>query len=120
MWGSLRPLVMAGLVPAIHVFHHPLVAGGYVYILPSGPNGILYVGVTNEIVRRIYEHRNGLVPGFTRKYSIHRLVYFERYKDIQTATQREKNMKHWPRAWKIKLILAANPEWNDLYDSIVQ
>jgi putative endonuclease len=68
---------MAGLVPAIHVLHHPCMAGGYVYILASAPNGILYVGVTNDIVRRIYEHRNGLIAGFTKKYSVKRLVYFE-------------------------------------------
>jgi putative endonuclease len=65
---------MAGLVPAIHVLHHPLMSGGYVYILASAPNGIQYVGVTNDLVRRIYEHRNGLVAGFTKRYSIKRLV----------------------------------------------
>ena len=94
--------------------------GGYVYILASAPNGILYVGVTNDLVRRSYEHRNGLVAGFTRKYAIKRLVYFERYDDIQTAIQREHNIKHWPRTWKVRLILQNNPEWNDLYDLIVQ
>jgi putative endonuclease len=111
---------MAGLVPAIHVRQHRTMRGGYVYILASGPNGILYVGVTNDIVRRVYEHRNGLVAGFTKKYSVKRLVYFERYEDIQTAIQREHNMKHWPRKWKVRLILAGNPEWNDLYDTITQ
>ena len=94
-------------------------AGGYVYILASAPNGTLYVGVTSDLVRRIYEHRNGLVPGFTKRYSIKRLVYFEQYEDIQTAIQREKNIKHWSRAWKVGLILAGNPEWNDLYDTII-
>jgi putative endonuclease len=89
---------MAGLVPAIHVLHYPLMLGGYVYILASAPNGILYVGVTNDLVRkRIYEHRNGLVEGFTKRYSIKRLVYFEHYEDIQTAIQREHNIKHWSR-----------------------
>ena len=78
-------IVMAGLVPAIHVLHSRLMLGGYVYILASAPNGILYVGVTSDLVRRIYEHRNGLVAGFTKKYSVKRLVYFERYEDIQTA-----------------------------------
>jgi putative endonuclease len=81
---------MAGLVPAIHVRHHAPMAGGYVYILASGPNGILYVGVTSDLVRRTYEHRNGLVPGFTKKYGIKRLVYYEQYEDIQSAIQREK------------------------------
>jgi len=94
-------------------------AGGYVYVLANAPNGILYVGVTSDLVRRTYEHRNGLVPEFTKKYGVKRLVYFEQYEDIQTAIQREKNIKHWSRAWKVGLILAGNPEWNDLYDTIV-
>jgi len=111
---------MVGLVPAIHVLHDRCMRGGYVYILASAPNGVLYVGVTNDLVRRIYEHRNDLVPGFTKKYGIKRLVYFEQYDDIETAIQREKNMKHWPRKWKARLILANNPEWNYLYESIVQ
>jgi putative endonuclease len=109
---------MAGLVPAIHVVHHAPMAGGYAYILASAPNGILYVGVTSDLGRRIYEHRNELVPGFTKKYAIKRLVYFEQYADIQTAIQREKNIKHWSRAWKVGLIIARNPDWSDLYDSI--
>ena len=96
----------------------PVVAG-YVYIL-SAPNGTLYVGVASDLIRRIYEHRNGLVPGFTKKYGIKRLVYFEQYEDIQTAIQREKNIKHWSRTWKVRLIAAGNPEWNDLYDSITK
>ena len=109
---------MAGLVPAIHVLHYPCMLGGYVYILASAPNGILYVGVTNDLVRRIYEHRHGLVAGFTKKYSVKRLVYFERYEDIQTAIQREHNIKHWSRAWKIRLIVTSNPDWNDLSETI--
>ena len=75
-------------------------------------------GVTNDLVRRIHEHRNGLVPGFTKRYSVKRLVYFERYDDIQTAIQREHNLKHWPRAWKIQLILAGNPGRNELNDQL--
>jgi putative endonuclease len=109
----------ARLCPAIHVLHYPRMLGGYVYILASAPNGILYVGVTGDLVRRIYEHRNGLVAGFTKTYSVKRLVYFERYEDIQTAIQREHNIKHWSRKWKVRLMLASNPDWNDLYDSIV-
>ncbi len=109
---------MAGLVPAIHVLHDPHMSGGYVYFMASAPNGILYVGVTNDLVRRVYEHRNGLIPGFTKRYSIKRLVYFEHYDDIRLAIQREHNIKHWSRTWKARLILANNPEWNDLYDSI--
>jgi putative endonuclease len=111
---------MAGLVPAIHVRQHAAMHGGWVYILASAPNGILYVGVTSDIIRRIYEHRNGLVPGFTKKYGVKLLVYFERYEDIQTAIQREHNIKHWSRTWKVRLILKDNPEWKDLYDTIVQ
>jgi len=79
----------------------------------------LYVGVTNDLVRRIYEHRNEFVAGFTKKYSVKRLVYFEHYEEIQAAIQREHNMKHCSRKWKVRLILANNPAWNDLYDSIV-
>ena len=111
---------MAGLVPAIHVLHYLFMSGGgYVYILASAPNAILYVGVTSDLVRRIYEHRNGLVAGFIKTYSVKRLVYFERYDDIRLAIQREHNIKHWSRKWKVRLILANNPEWNDLYDSII-
>jgi len=109
---------MAGLVPAIHVLHHPRMSGGYVYIMASAPNGILYVGVTSDLVRRVYQHRNGLIAGFTKRYSIRRLVYFEYHEDIQAAIQREHNIKHWSRKWKVRLILADNPDWNDLYDSI--
>ena len=109
---------MAGLFPAIHVLQHQRMVGGYVYILASAPNGILYVGVTNDLVRRIYEHRNGLIAGFTKRYSVKRLVYFEHYEEIQAAIQREHNIKHWSRKWKVRLILASNPDWNDLYDSI--
>ncbi|MCF2521802.1 GIY-YIG nuclease family protein [Bradyrhizobium sp. G127] len=88
-------------------------------MLASAPNGILYVGVTSDLIRRVYEHRSGLVAGFTKQYGIKRLVYFEQYEDIQTAIQREHNMKHWSRKWKVRLVLAENPEWNDLYESIV-
>jgi putative endonuclease len=109
---------MAGLVPAIHVLHHQPMLGGYVYILASAPNDILYVGVTSDLVGRVYEHRNGLIAGFTKKYSIKRLVYFEHYEEIQIAIQREHNISHWSRKWKVRLILASNPDWNDLHDSI--
>lgn len=91
----------------------------YVYIMASRRNGTLYVGVTNDLVRRVYEHRNGLVPGFTKKYSVKRLVHFEQTDDFRSAIQREKNLKHWPRAWKIALIEKANPQWSDLYDDVI-
>lgn len=90
----------------------------WVYILASKPGGTIYVGVTNDLVRRAYEHRNGLVEGFTRRYGVKHLVYFEQYDDPATAIQREKNIKHWSREWKIDLVVASNPEWRDLYDEI--
>jgi putative endonuclease len=91
-----------------------------VYILASGPGGTLYVGVTNDLVRRVFEHRQGVVPGFSKKYGIKSLVYFEQYDTAPAAIQREKNIKHWPREWKIDLIVSMNPTWRDLYDEIVQ
>jgi len=93
--------------------------GYWVYILASAPGGTLYVGVTNDPIRRTYEHREGLVPGFTKKYAVKRLVYYETYDQIEPAIQREKNIKHWSREWKIDLIVSMNPEWRDLYDEIV-
>ena len=90
----------------------------WVYILASKPGGTLYVGVTNDLIRWTYEHRNGMVAGFTRRYGVKSLVYLEQHDTAQAAIQREKNIKHWPREWKIDLIVAANAEWRDLYDEI--
>jgi len=90
----------------------------WVYMLASKPGGTLYVGVTSDLIRRACEHRNGLAAGFTRRYGVRRLVYFEQYDDPATAIQREKNIKHRSREWKIDLILASNPDWRDLYDEI--
>jgi putative endonuclease len=109
---------MAGLVPAIHESGIGTMRGGYVYILTNRPNGILYVGVTNDLLRRVGEHREGLVSGFTKRYGLKCLVYFESYDDIRLAIQREHNMKHWPRAWKVRLILASNSAWNDLFSEL--
>jgi putative endonuclease len=120
MSSALSQLVMAGLVPAIHVLQTGAMAGGCVYILTNRPNGILYVGVTSDLVRRIFEHRSGFVDGFTKRYGLKRLVYFEQFDDIRDAIQREHNIKHWPRAWKIRKIEAMNPDWNDLYDEITK
>ena len=92
----------------------------WVYILANHSGGTLYVGVTNDLVRRIYEHREGLAEGFTKRYGIKRLVYFENHGTAQAAIQREKNIKHWPREWKIDLIVSMNPDWRDLYDEIVR
>ena len=109
---------MAGLVPAIHVLQYLGMAGGYVCFLTNKPNGILYVGVTNNLVRRVFEHRSGFVDGFTKRYGLKRLVYFETFETIQDAIQREHNIKHWSRAWKIRLIVANNPDWDDLFETI--
>jgi putative endonuclease len=87
-----------------------------VYILASKKNGALYIGVTNDLIKRIFEHKNNLVDGFTKKYGIHKLVYFEQSKDVQSAILREKRMKKWNRKWKISLIEKTNPSWEDLYD----
>jgi putative endonuclease len=81
-------------------------------------NGTLYTGVTNDLLRRVWELRESVADGFTRRYNLKSFVYFERHETIAAAIQRKHNIKHWPRRWKAGLILAANPEWNDLYDGI--
>jgi len=90
----------------------------YVYILASRPGGAIYVGVTSNLIRRVYEHKNGLVQGHTKRYGINKLVYFEVYDTAYNAIQREKNIKHWPRVWKTRLIVRENPTWRDLYEEI--
>ena len=90
----------------------------YVYILCSKRNGTLYAGVTSNLVKRVYEHQNDLVDGFTRKYNVHRLVWYEVHESWESAFQREKQIKKWKRAWKLKLIELNNPSWDDLYESI--
>ena len=92
--------------------------GGWVYIMTNRPNGTLYTGVTNDLARRVWEHREGIVDGFTKRYGLKRLVYAERHDDIRTAIQREKSLKRWPRAWKVRLILEKNANWDDLYDRL--
>jgi len=87
----------------------------FVYILASKRNGTLYIGVTNNLIRRVQEHRNGLVPGFTKRYAVKRLVYFETHNDINAAILREKRMKRWVRRWKLELIETHNPRWRDLW-----
>jgi putative endonuclease len=91
----------------------------YVYILASKRHGTLYIGVTNDLVRRVYEHKNDLVEGFTKKYGIHLLVYYEQYNNVESAIQRERQMKKWNRQWKIRRIEGLNPGWRDLFDDIV-
>ncbi len=90
----------------------------YVYILSSKRNGTLYTGVTSDIVKRVYEHKNGLVEGFTKKYNIHNLIWYEAHESAESAINREKQIKKWKRAWKLKLIEKENPKWIDLYESI--
>ena len=90
-----------------------------VYIMASKRNGVLYVGVTGDLVGRVYEHKNDVVDGFTRRYHVHRLVYYEMTDDINEAIAREKRLKKWKRAWKIALIESANPGWRDLYSDLL-
>ena len=90
----------------------------YVYIIASRRDGATYIGVTNDLVRRVYEHQIKAVPGFTSKYNITQLVWFEIYDDPVSAITREKELKTWKRSWKVELIEAQNPEWKDLYESI--
>lgn len=90
-----------------------------VYILASQRNGTLYVGVSSGLVKRVYEHKNDAVDGFTNKYAVHILVYFELHADMLTAIAREKQLKKWNRSWKIELIESINPQWLDLWDEIV-
>ena len=90
----------------------------YVYVLASDRNGTLYIGVTNDLIRRIFEHKGDFVAGFTKQYGVHRLVHFEEYSTPRLAIQREKNLKHWVRDWKVELIEKENPTWRDLYEDI--
>jgi putative endonuclease len=92
---------------------------GWVYIMASGAHGTLYVGVTSDISRRVFEHREGVGSAFVRRYGARRLVYQETFEDVGAAIRREKRLKKWPRAWKIKLIETDNPRWDDLYDTIL-
>ena len=91
----------------------------YTYILASRKNGTLYVGVTSDLLKRIYEHKQNLIDGFTKKYNVHTLVYYEVHNDIREAITREKQIKKWNRRWKMRLIEEMNPEWRDLYYEIV-
>ncbi len=92
----------------------------FVYILASKKNGTLYIGVTNNLIRRVYEHKEGLIEGFTKKYNVKKLVYYEIHNDIRNAIQREKQMKKWYREWKIDLIEKENPNWDDLYPILIK
>ncbi len=91
----------------------------YVYILASKKNGTLYTGVTSDLAKRCYEHKQDLVEGFTKRYQVHTLVYYEVHSDIREAIRREKQIKKWNRSWKIRLIEEKNPQWQELYDGIL-
>jgi len=95
-------------------------AGGWVYFMSNKRNGVLYAGVTSTLPKRAYEHREGLVEGFTKQHGLKRLVYYEHHDDIRTAIQREKTIKHWSPAWKVRLIVASDPDWDDLFETIAQ
>ncbi len=90
-----------------------------VYMMTNKKDGTLYIGVSNNLARRVYEHKNGLIDGFTKKYHLHHLVYYEPYNDPTGAILREKQMKKWHRRWKIELIEKKNPEWKDIYNEIL-
>ena len=89
-----------------------------VYILASQRNGTLYIGVTSDLVQRIWQHKQGQVEGFTKKYNVHLLVYYEYHEDMDSAIRREKQMKEWKRDWKLQLIEKHNPDWSDLYENV--
>ncbi len=91
----------------------------YVYILASKIGGTLYIGVTNDLIRRVWEHREKLAAGFTHKHDVHRLVYFEQFDDVENAIQREKRLKKWKRDWKVSLIEENNPNWDDLFEQLI-
>jgi putative endonuclease len=90
----------------------------FVYIMASQRNGTLYVGVTNDIARRVHEHRTGAADGFTKRYNVKQLVWYETHGDVQAAIAREKSIKRWPRRYKLNVIEAMNPGWNDLYEAL--
>jgi putative endonuclease len=94
-------------------------AGGFVYFVTNKRDGILYAGVTSNLPRRAHEHREGTVKGFSKRYGLKSLVYYERFDDIRSAIQRERTIKHWPRTWKVRLVHAMNPDWRDLYDTLI-
>ena len=122
-WAAYSPLGLSSAVRAITTVKDGKGlgsgVGGWVYILASQPNGVLYVGVTADLARRVYDHREGLITGFTKRYAVKRLVWFERHDDIVAAIRREKVTKEWRRAYKVRLIVAGNPQWDDLYQAIL-
>ena len=112
IWGNVIP-AKAGIQDA-SVNKPPAV-----YILASKRNGTLYIGVTSELVKRVWEHKNNIVEGFTKRYNVHRLVWYELHESMESAITREKRLKNWKRKWKLELIESANPTWQDLYRRVV-
>ena len=92
--------------------------GGFVYLMASGHNGTLYIGVTSDLPGRVWQHKEGTADGFTKKYGCKMLVWFEQFGDIELAIQREKQMKEWKRLWKLRLIEELNPDWDDLHEGL--
>ena len=91
----------------------------YVYMMASKRNGTLYTGITSDLIKRVYQHKSGETPGFTSRYKVSRLVYYEIHMDVREAIRREKNIQSWKRNWKLRLIEEKNPNWNDLYEAII-
>jgi putative endonuclease len=108
---------MPGLDPGINS-RHCFAVPYWVYILANSKKGTLYAGVTRDLVQRVFQHRERQTRGFTSRYAVIRLVHYEQYDDPRTAIQRERNLKHWSRAWKLALIEKGNPDWRDRYDEI--
>jgi putative endonuclease len=90
-----------------------------VYVLASKRNGTLYVGVTSDLIKRVWEHKNNVVKGFTERYSVHQLVWYELHETMESAIRKEKMLKNWKRVWKLELIERSNPNWQDLYETVV-
>jgi putative endonuclease len=90
-----------------------------VYVLASKRNGTLYIGVTSDLVKRIWQHKNNMIEGFTKRYGVHQLVWYELHENMQSAIEQEKRMKEWKRKWKMELIESMNPNWQDLYHTVV-
>ncbi|MEK9755203.1 MAG: GIY-YIG nuclease family protein [Rhodospirillaceae bacterium] len=98
--------------------YHSGLSGGWVYIMTNRPSGTLYTGVTGDLARRVWEHREGVADGFTKRHGLKRLIFAEHHDDMRAAIPREKNITHWSRAWKVRLVMASNPDWDDLYDRL--
>jgi putative endonuclease len=106
------------MVCGIHSYQGSIMNVSYVYIMASQRHGTLYVGATTDLIKRIWEHKNKFVPGFTERYDVNQLVYYEVHQTIMEAARREKRFKNWCRQWKIEMIEKFNPAWRDLYDEI--